>query len=127
MAASRPCGFLCDVPEQLSAVQTAGRLAYSRDFFWRAGIFLGRGTGCDQGRTAPCSAAAMRSRAQAMLARNPFLDFLVGDALAGWFLLPGLMAQLARVSSIIFANSHFSFRLGFDTAHWSAAGCTQYR
>jgi hypothetical protein len=50
---------------------------------------------------------------EAVLARNPFLDFLVGDALAGWLLLPGLMARLARISSIVFAISHFSFRSKF--------------
>src|SRR6266849_5664867 len=93
-----------------------------RDLFWRARILFGRSSGRGEAEQLLAVQQPCALGHEAVLARDPFLDFLVGDALVSWLLFPVLMARLVRISSIIFANSHFSFRPSFDTDHciWRA-------
>jgi hypothetical protein len=45
---------------------------------------------------------------EAVLAQNPFLDFLISGALTDGSLLTGVMARRAPISSIIIAVIHFA-------------------
>jgi hypothetical protein len=92
------------------------RLLNRRDLFRWARILFWRGSRCYEAELffavlKPCAFGH-----EAVLARDPLLDFLIGGPLAGWLLLR-LISRLARISSIIFANSHFSFQPKFDTTH----------
>ncbi len=85
------------------------RLLNRRDLFRRAGILFGRGSRrCE----AELLFAVQKPRAlghEAVLARDPFLDFLVGGALMCCLLLAG-MARRAVTSSIVIASAHFAGR-----------------
>src|SRR5260370_42222293 len=76
-----------------------------RDLFWWARILYGYGSGRGEAEQLLAVQQPCAFGHKSVLARDPFLDFLVGDALAGWLLLSGLMARLARTSSIVFSKS----------------------
>ena len=89
--------------------EVAESLFNRRDLVWWAGILLGCGPWRGE---AELLFAVQKPRAlghEAVLARDPFLDFLVGGALMCCLLLAG-MARRAVTSSIVIASAHFAGR-----------------
>jgi len=81
-----------------------------RDLFWRAWILHRRASGFDEAKQL---FAVQKPRAlghKAVLARNPFLDFLIRGPLTDWLLLVGVVVRRAPVSSIVLANAHSMIR-----------------
>jgi len=81
-----------------------------RDLFCRAWILFGRGPRCYETKLL---FAVQKPRAlghETVLARDPFLDLLVGGALTGWLLLADTVRR-ALTSSIVIASGHAALRL----------------
>ena len=86
------------------------RLLNRRDLFCRAWILFGRGPRCNETKLL---FAVQNPRAlghETVLARDPFLDLLVGGALTGWLLIAEI-ARRALTSSIVIPSAHSAFRL----------------
>jgi hypothetical protein len=82
------------------------RLLNRRDLFRRARILFVRGSRCYETKLLftvqkPCALGH-----EAVLARDPFLDLLIGGALTGRLLLAG-MVQQAFPCSIVISSAHF--------------------
>src|SRR2546425_10937328 len=79
------------------------------DLLRRTRILFGRGSRCHETKEL---FAVQKPRAlghETVLARDPFLDFLIGGALAGWLMLGG-RARRPITSSIVITGAHSALR-----------------
>jgi hypothetical protein len=83
------------------------RLLDRRYLFRRARILYGCGSRCYEAELLFAVQNPGAFGHEAMLSRDPFLDFLIRGALTGWLILAGMMRR-AFTSSIVVADAHES-------------------
>ena len=100
-ASSRDVGLRSEQPE------VAESLFNCRDLVWWAGILLGCGSGCYEAELLFAVQQPGALRHKAVLARDPFLDFLVRGAWTKRLMLAGLTR--APMSSFLVSITHPGF------------------